>query len=160
MKKLSLAEWASIAEIIGAIAVVLSLLYVGVQVQENTSEVRASNRQALINRSALAVGNAASNPELALALSKPAGGQPLTPAELAQYQYFVRGLLYDIQEGFLLHEEGRLDDEYWRTRSAIVLAYLAEPLAREVYARDKSLGVLHDDYVRWLDMALQAQSVD
>ena len=44
MRRLSLSEWASIAEIIGAVAVVLSLIYVGVQVQENTSEVRESNR--------------------------------------------------------------------------------------------------------------------
>jgi hypothetical protein len=68
----------------------------------------------------------------------------------------VRGLLYDIQEAFLLHQEGRLDDEYWRTRAAIVLAYLSRSTARDVYERDKSLGVLHSDYVRWLDMILGA----
>ena len=160
MRKFTLSEWASIAEIIGAVAVVLSLIYVGIQVRENTSEIRASNRQALINRSMQAVGNAAGNSELALALSKPAEGVPLSPAELAQYQYFVRGMLYDVQEGFLLHQEGRLDDEYWRTRAAIVLAYLSAPQAREVYERDKALGVLHRNYVRWLDTALEARQVD
>ena len=160
MRRLSLAEWASVAEIIGAVAVVLSLIYVGVQVQENTSEVRVANRQALISRSGLAVGNAAANAELALALSKPAEGEPLTPAELAQYQYFIRGLLYDIQEGFLLHQEGRLDDEYWRTRAAIVLAYLSQEEARAVYQSNKVLGVLHSDYVRWLDRALEEHLAD
>jgi len=154
MRRLTLSEWASIAEIIGAIAVVLSLIYVGIQVQENTSEIRAANRQALIGRSGLAVGNAAGNADLAVALSKPPQGVPLTPVELAQYQYFVRGMLYDIQEGFLLHQEGRLDDEYWRTRAAIVMVYLSQKEARAVYERDKALGVLHSDYVRWLDGAL------
>ena len=63
-------------------------------------------------------------------------------------------MLYDIQEGFLLHQEGRLDDEYWRTRAAIVLAYLSQEEARTLYERDKALGVLHSDYVNWLDGAL------
>lgn len=160
MKRLTLSEWASIAEIIGAIAVVLSLLYVGIQVQENTSEVRATNRQALISRSNTAVVNVAGNAALALTLSKPSQGVPLTPEELAQHQYFVRGMLYDVQEGFLLHLEGRLDDEYWRTRAAVVLAYLSQEEARAVYARDKALGVLHSDYVRWLDAALKERAED
>jgi hypothetical protein len=155
-KRLSLSDWASIAEIIGAIAVIFSLLYVGVQVQENTSEVRASNRQALIDRSSDAVLGVAGNPELAQAISKSAAGAPLAPAELTQYQYFVRGMLYDIQEAFLLHEEGRLDDEYWHTRVAIVLAYMSQEPARAVFDRDKALGVLHADYVRWLDSILVA----
>jgi hypothetical protein len=103
-----------------------------------------------------ATGYAAANPGLSVALTKSAAGSPLTATELSQYQFFVRGLLYDIQEAYLLHEEGRLDDEYWRTRAAIVLAYLAQPLARDVYARDKTMGALHSDSVRWLDLALEA----
>ena len=154
MRRLSLPEWASIAEIIGAIAVIFSLIYVGIQVQENTNEVRAANRQALINRASAAVGGVAANPVLAVAISKSTSGEPFSPAELVQYQYFVRGVLYDIQEAFLLHEEGRLDDAYWQTREALILAYLSQESAQDVYRRDKALGVLHADYVRWLDSAL------
>ena len=42
--KRELQEWASIAEIVSALAVVLSLVYVGYEINENTSEVRAANR--------------------------------------------------------------------------------------------------------------------
>jgi hypothetical protein len=154
MRKLSLQDWASIAEVIGGIAVVMSLFYVGYQIRENASEIRASNRQALVSRSGQAVGIVAGSPELAGAFASVAIGSPLTPVESTQYQYFVRGLLYAIQEAYLLHREGRLDDEYWNTRAAIVVAYRARPSARTVYNRDKGLGVLHPDYVRWLDQAL------
>jgi hypothetical protein len=154
MRKLTLSDWASIAEVAGAIAVVLSLLYVGVQVKANTDEIRAANRQAFVNRSLLATGNIATSTELATAFAKIAVGAPLTPTETIQYQYFVRGLLYDIQESFLVHREGRLDDDYWETRAAIVLAYMAQPAAHEVYLRDKSLGVLDGDYVNWLDQVI------
>ena len=40
--KLKLSELASIAEIIGAFAVVLSLIYVGVQVNDNAGAVRSA----------------------------------------------------------------------------------------------------------------------
>ena len=41
--KLKLAEFASIAEIIGAFAIVISLVYVGVQVNDSASAVRAAS---------------------------------------------------------------------------------------------------------------------
>jgi hypothetical protein len=45
MSKLRLSDWASIAEVVGAIPVVISLACVGVQINGHTVEVRASNRQ-------------------------------------------------------------------------------------------------------------------
>ena len=151
MTKLRLSDWASIAEVVGAIAVVISLLYVGVQINANTAEVRSANRQELVNRSFTATSNAASSPELASALSKAADGAPLTRQELSQYEYFVRSMLYDVQEAYLLFIEGHLDESYWNTRAAIFEAYVANELAPDVYRRDKKLGVLHGDFVEWVD---------
>jgi hypothetical protein len=42
MNKRPLSDWASIAEIIASIAVVISLLFIGVQIHKNTKEIRAS----------------------------------------------------------------------------------------------------------------------
>ena len=43
MKKLSLADWGHIAEIFGAVAVVVTLAYVGLQLQQNTAAIQAQN---------------------------------------------------------------------------------------------------------------------
>lgn len=43
MRKLKLSEWANIAEIVGGAVVVMSLVYVGTQIIENTIEVREGN---------------------------------------------------------------------------------------------------------------------
>jgi hypothetical protein len=40
VRKYSLSEWTAIAEIVGAIAVVVSLLYLGIQVREQNRESR------------------------------------------------------------------------------------------------------------------------
>ena len=46
MKK-SLEQYALIAEVVGAVAVILSLLYVGFQIQLNTAEERADSVQSI-----------------------------------------------------------------------------------------------------------------
>jgi len=40
--RLKLSEWASVAEIVGAAAVIISLAYVGYQVNDNTSAIRSA----------------------------------------------------------------------------------------------------------------------
>ena len=44
-----LSEWASIAAIVGAVATLITLVYLGVEVSQNTGAVKASTRQAMID---------------------------------------------------------------------------------------------------------------
>jgi hypothetical protein len=46
---MKLPEWASVAEIASALAVVVSLVNVGIQVSQNTAAVKASTHQAMID---------------------------------------------------------------------------------------------------------------
>jgi len=154
MTKLRLSEWASIAEVIGAIGVVLSLIYVGIQVRDNTAEIRATNRHQLIARAHTAVFVVASSPELAAVIAKLANAEPNTPAEQVQYGFFIRGMIYDVQEAFLLHREGRLGEQYWSTRSSLFESFMSQVSARNIYVGDKELGVLHEDFVTWADEKL------
>jgi len=138
-------------EVIGAVAVVLSLAYVGVQIRENTEEIRAANRQQLIGRAHDATLRFALSPEVATILASLAAGDSLTSAEQLQYGYLIRSMLYDVQEAFVLNREARLDDAYWGTRAALVSSYMSGPAARAVYEREKRLGTLLPDFVAWMD---------
>ena len=148
---MKLREYALVAEILSAIAVVVSLIFVGYQVNQNTNEIRASNRQQITTMAMSATLSVSTSPELAEAIAKIQKGDALSLAEETQYGYFVRGLLLDIQNAYLLYLEGRLDSQYWDTRSAILLAYLGQPLALSIYQRDKSIGSLDSRFVEWLD---------
>ena len=155
MKNLSLADWASVAEVVGAAAVVASLIYVGVQVRDNTEAVLAANRQEMVGRAHYATISVATTPVLAESFAKSADNQELTNAEKNQYRFFVRAMLYDVQESYLLHREGRLDDGYWMTRDAVFKAYMQQQFAREIYKRDKSLSLLHSDFALWADVVIE-----
>jgi hypothetical protein len=149
-----LSDWASIAEVVSAVAIVLSLLYVGYQIRENTIEVRETNRQQLITRAMEATASSAS-PHISEVVAKVSEGANLSAVERTQYGYIVRTVLYDVQEAYLLNRVGRLDYEYWSTRASIILAYLAPQAARDIYHRDASIGALHAGFMQWLDSALE-----
>lgn len=85
-------------------------------------------------------------------------GASLTSRVAAQYGYFIRGMLKDMEEAFLLYRQGRPDDEFWKTRAALVLAYVGQAPARDIYRRDKALGMLYIDFVQCLDQPIQEQN--
>jgi len=151
VRKLTLSEWGNIAEVISAGAVVVSLLYVGYQVSENTGEIRAANRQQLVNRSHSASLLMATNKDLATVLAKATAGEPMDGTERRQLASAIRAVLYDTQEAFLLNREGRVDEGYWATRGALVSLYLANPASRSAYDEMKSRGLLLGDFTAWVD---------
>lgn len=154
VRELTLADWANIGEVIGAIAVVISLVYVGIQIRESTEEMRATNRQQLISRAHEATARFALSSELSAVLAKVAIGDPLTGGEQVQYGYLIRSMLYDVQEALVLNREGRLDDAYWETRAVVARSYMSSPQARSVYQREKALGTLLPDFVAWMDESI------
>src|SRR5450432_2559314 len=46
---MTLQDWSNLAQVIGALAVVISLFYVGFQIKRNTSAVRSATAQAIHN---------------------------------------------------------------------------------------------------------------
>ena len=51
MKKQTLGDQAKLAEIVGAIAIVISLIYVGQELRANTAAVKAASLQSITNSS-------------------------------------------------------------------------------------------------------------
>ena len=64
MSRFNLAELGQIAEIVAAVAVVISLIYVGKEVQNNTSAVRGAAMQAIATTDADALMTIASDADL------------------------------------------------------------------------------------------------
>ncbi|WOJ93820.1 hypothetical protein R0135_01305 [Congregibacter variabilis] len=151
MKRFGLAEWAHVAEIVGGVAVIVSLLFVGFQVRENTIEIKAASRNQLIGRAHEATKSFATNLELAQTMAKVSDKAPLTKAERVQYSYVLKVVLYDVQEAFVLNQEGRLGPEFWATRANLVQAYLNNPIALDMYRDHRADGTLLPAFTHWID---------
>jgi hypothetical protein len=151
---MKLKQWALVAEVVSAVAVVVSLIYVGYQIDQNTKEIRASNRQELVNRAVDTTRALATNLEVAGIIAKARKGESLSSRELTQYGYVIRSMLYDVQEAFFLHREGRLDLAYWKTRGALIRVYLRPEAALAIYDSERGQGILHEEFIAWADSQL------
>ena len=117
MRNLKLFEWASIAEILGAVAVVVSLLFVGFQINDGNRETRAATAHAVLDTEMF----------LQAEMLRYAGTweKVITGAPLAEGEEMMRGLvLYG-----MLHTQN--ENRYKQMKSGF-LEYRPRPLLRSV----------------------------
>jgi hypothetical protein len=108
--KLKLSELANIAEVIGAFAVVISLVYVGVQVTDNTRAMRSATASATSDAISSWYGDLGGNLQAStIMLNGISNPKSLSREEMAQFIYLVHGLLLQYQYAYYLSREQTLD---------------------------------------------------
>ena len=150
MKKLKLGELAHYAEIAAAITVVVSLIYVGRQVEENTAAIRSSTMQAVANSSDIALQNQAADEDLTrIRMTGNADISALTELEAIRYMSFNRGQWLRMQNIYAQQQLGVLDEGFWYTYSRIICDIYSPPGVRATWS-DHS-GVLEPDFVKFVE---------
>ena len=152
--KLKLGEWANLAEIVGAFAVVISLLYVGIQVNDSTSAVRAASANdanVALQAWYLEIGSDQQTSEVFYrALTSPAA---LPPEEEFQFLMMVHGAFLAFQNSYLLAEEGTLDPEISEAITAAILGVKSLPGTVRYWRQRKSY--LHSGFAQYVDELME-----
>lgn len=152
--KLKLAEYASIAEIIGAFAVVISLLYVGVQVNDSASAVRAASANdanVSLQNWYLQIGSDQQTSELFYeALTSE---EALSNEKEFQFLMMLHGAFLAFQNSYLLAEEGTIDAELREAITAAILGVKYTPGMERYWRQRKSY--LHSGFVSYVDELLE-----
>ena len=136
---MSLQDWAAFAEIVGAIAVVVTLIYLAIQVKQNTGAIQSTNAMTLhTNISDLARDTTMDRDLGDIIVRALAGTDELSPAEkLASYAWFFSFL----KAGELAHmryRSGELDKQYWDATLVFFRAYWQTPGFRAYWADRKA----------------------
>lgn len=125
---MTLEEAYFISQIIAAVAVVLSLIYLALQVQVNTKAVRLSTGHA-ISREARAIFSAgAQNESLADVILR--GRQSvdnLQDGERFRYYLMVHDMFFAYQDAFLQMRSGVLEQRYWSAMLVTMKTIMGEP---------------------------------
>jgi hypothetical protein len=113
---MKLEKWALIAEIVSAIAIVLSLIFVGLQVRQGTEETAANSRalEATVRESMLNADLSimrSALPYSYLMQNRP----PATDEETRQFGIFFIMLIRSRENYWTQHANGMLDDETYRS---------------------------------------------
>jgi len=118
----------AIAEAIGAIAVVTSLVFVGFQIRQNTTAVRSAAAQA-VHENFAAWYTAAQSDSVLLALS--AKGlkdyTSLTATEKSQFIAMFMAFSLHTQDAFQKWREGSLSPQLWRGWELVSMNFLSTP---------------------------------
>jgi hypothetical protein len=155
--KLKLSEWASIAEIIGAFAVVISLLYVGVQVNDSASAVRsasANDANVALQNWYLQIGSDQQTSGLfykALTSEKALSNQ-----EEFQFLMMMHGAFLAFQNSYLLAEEGTIDAELREAITAAILGVKSLPGMSRYWRQRRNY--LHSGFVDYVDQLVKQEA--
>lgn len=131
---------AQIAEVVAAAAVVISLVYVGRELESNTAAIRGSSVQEATIASSESLLNVASDSSLARILQ--VGRQDpsrLTEVEALRYHSFRRQFLLIAQSVYLQNELGTIEPRAWRVYERIVCDLWDTPGTRETWPLHRHL---------------------
>ena len=150
---MNLNDLANLGQVVGAIGVMITLLYLAIQIRGNTKVVSAQARQAI---SEFVLRISIFRAEHADRFAKLESGAELTDGD-RQFQYWshVQFLLH-AETYFHHHDLGLMPDAHWRPYARYMTKYIQSPGFKEVW-EDIGQG-FSEGFVRWLDGLLASPS--
>ena len=148
--KIVLSQLASVAEIVGAVAVVISLLYVGAQVRDSARAVRS----AAVNDANSSIQawylNVSNNRRLSqIWLDGLLSSEPLETYDEQQFQMAAQAAFLGFQNSYLLAREGTLDEDVLRSITDALLPTKDLP-GMQRYWRQRR-GYFYADFADYID---------
>ena len=126
--KFKLKKIALFAEIFGGIAILVSLIFVGIQFKENAKATRSSNASATIAALANWYNEIGNNSESsALFYNFMADPMSVSPQQRFQVVMNAHGVFIIFQNSFYLVKEGTLDSEMQNSLTSVILGVLDQP---------------------------------
>jgi hypothetical protein len=149
---MTLSDLANLAQIIAAIGVVVSLLYLAVQIRGNTKIASAQARHAI---SEFVLRISIFRAEHADRFAKLESGAELTDGD-RQFQYWTHvQFLLHAETYFHHHHLGLMPDAHWRGYTKFITRYVQSPGFNEVWT---DIGpAFSEDFARWLDRLFEGK---
>ena len=120
MAKFGLSDWANVAEIGAATGVIISLIFVGLQLQSNTEATEAATREAINQKDMQYLSLRLDSSVLARAIAKLDYDEALSPLEESQlvHQEYVNFISFE--HSYYQYQKGVLEAEEWLRHENIV----------------------------------------
>jgi hypothetical protein len=118
----------AVGEALGAIAVLVSLIYLARQIRQNTRMMKSTVRQQLAAASQESVLRVAEHADV---LAKALAGDDLTPAENIRVRLVIRATFRGYENYAYQHHQGLLDPSEWRAVRENMRSFFAFRLTRD-----------------------------
>jgi len=128
MESMTLEQASYLAEIIGVFAVVISLIYVGLQVKQNTHVVRLNTVHNVAEGQRESNALMAANGELCEVIFK--GMQDIgnvSGAEKMRFYILIHVLFRPLEDAYFQYQEGALEEKQWQALSRQFINFIKLP---------------------------------
>jgi hypothetical protein len=150
---------ANYADVIGGIAVVVSLIYVGIKVNHSTSAIRSSaaNDATVAMQSwYLEMGTNRQASDIWFnAMTSP---NPLETHDEFQFMMSMHSVLLGMQNSYLLSREGTLDEEFREAVTTAIVAVKELPGMNRYWSQRR--GFFHSEFAEYVDDLLLQGSIE
>jgi hypothetical protein len=133
MSNRRLSDWASIAEIVASISVVISLLFVGFQVRENTTEMQAAQSNSFYDAVREIELAALSNEHLMDPIAKGLSGRrsEMSDQDISYYRSYIGSLFTVWEQVYFRSVDGSISNDFYQSWEESFSVYLRSGLTPE-----------------------------
>jgi kynurenine formamidase len=137
VSRFGLSDWANVAEIGAAAGVIVSLIFVGLQLQSNTEATEAATREAVSQKDLEFLSLRMDSSVLARAHAKLENGEAISPLEISQlvHQEYVNFVSFE--HSFYQYQKGVLEPEEWLRHRNIVRGQIQHYRYSQIMWEDK-----------------------
>ena len=145
---MNLGDFSSVANLASNLAVLVSLLFLGLQVRQGNRNQRSLMQQGRTGRN-VELLTRLTEPALAELMSRAVRNEELTDAECYQLYGYMTSVFWSYEDCFLQFRAGMLDAQSWSSDNTTLKRLLANPVYRAVWKAAR--GALGEDYRSFVD---------
>ena len=147
---------AAVSQAVGAIAVIVTLIYLARQVRQNTAALRSAATQGAHDQAANFYGTLSSDPELVMVVARGVETpDELSDAERGQFYSLLMRSLFNFQNWYLQTRDGLMDDTLLASWSRIVTGISGSPGFKQFWA-DRS-HIYAPEFVNFMETQIISQ---
>jgi hypothetical protein len=138
---------ADISEIVRSVAILITLIYLTVEMNQNTTALNAQSREAVLSAAQLELQILIERPHIVLNMT---GTESLSPEEQSELDSTLTLLLRSREYSWLQFRDGTIDSTQWETEHAVLVGILDSDRVRLWWTK---LGrfVFGREYVAFVD---------
>jgi hypothetical protein len=138
---MKLADWANVVQVASGVAVVATLLFVGVEINENSRAVLSNTQQQLMDAWRATSTLILTDPNVAALLER-AETDPdsLSPVDQRRFCVLVEMRMTEWETSYMTWDTGILTDERWQALDEYYRALVVRPAYEACWRNDKALG--------------------
>lgn len=145
-------EWAAIGEIVGAIGIIATLIYLSIQIRQNTKSTETSTISAFMESYSSATRAWGASTELARVVRiGNTDFDSLNEDEKFQYFALIGQFFVNFESLFSLFESGVLDPRRWATIKADIAAFVHFSGGRVFWKQTREAWVGYPEFVELVD---------